>query len=418
MSSPVLSYSFSDANLELDSISGRNLTNTDVTLVNDSERGPVASFNGSTSRMTLPSSSVPLALIGGVSRTITCWVQVNEPTNQRNYVFSNGVNVDGNRLTAYCQYGRFTLEGWGLLVHGNITIEQNTWYHIGCVYNNSVSELYINGISQGSFSQTISTTVSDFIIGDFLIPNLSYSLNGFISDFRVYNVALNGTIITDLITPDPWEINTRSMNTVVEIESVAGASSYRLTYEGPDGKEIYAFSNFTDLNKNIVNLNPETQYIFRLYVDTGSGYELTQSLTTTTLSNNSSNHFITDFEENGVFDLTSMNDVSKTELSSVMDDLFETGDIVNVSVETKNNFNTSFVKLGDSIGINDVNGLLIPFDDTKGGGQSVGVVLSDQSTNVSVTYDDTNNTISLNSNVYNPGDVFILDGKKVRILDF
>lgn len=101
MSYPVLHYEFNDSNLSTDSSSsGLDLTNTDVTLVTDSERGPVASFNGTTSILTLSSSSVPPVLVGNASRTISFWFKVADE-DHAGIVFYNGVNTEGNRWTGH-----------------------------------------------------------------------------------------------------------------------------------------------------------------------------------------------------------------------------------------------------------------------------------------------------------------------------
>lgn len=86
------------------------------------------------------------------------------------------------------------------------------------------------------------------------------------------------------------------------------------------------------------------------------------------------------------------------------------------------NFRTSyptakFVHLGDSFNIKGVDGLLIPFDATSGAGQDVDVVLSDGTTTIPVSFDESNNTISVESFTYSVGESFILDGEKASVVD-
>jgi len=214
------------------------------------------------------------------------------------------------------------------------------------------------------------------------------------------------------LAPGTWNVEVRVINIKIGIGEVPGASSYRLTYEGPNGMEISAFSGFTDFSKNIVNLDPETQYTIRLYADTGNGYEMTQSFSTTTLANSSSNFVVADFVEDDIFNLRTINKDTRTELNDVMNELFNTGDIVNVSTYEK----LSFVKRSESLAIKNVNGVLLPFDAVNTG-QTVSLVLSD-STNVPVVYDESINTITVGSTTYNPGDAFVLDGRKVSVLDY
>ena len=234
------------------------------------------------------------------------------------------------------------------------------------------------------------------------------------SALPVLNVQSGVTVVV----PSFLDVEARSINIPVTVSPVAGAVSYRVTYQGPTGSEVTAFSGFTDLEKkNIVNLVPETQYTVRLYTDTGSGYELTESDTTTTLENTPSSYVMADFERNGVFDLTVFNDTALSDLSSTMDQLFATGDTVGLSVGTNPYLETSFIRVGETLSIEDVSGVLIPFDTDSGSGQSVTIVLADSS-NVAVSYDESNSTISVDSSVYSPGDVFILDGRKVEVTDY
>jgi len=75
MTSPILHYAFIDSDLGKDSSSsGVDLTNTDVTLVTDGDRGPVASFNGTTSYLVSP-SNISTSLTGTNARTFMYWVK-------------------------------------------------------------------------------------------------------------------------------------------------------------------------------------------------------------------------------------------------------------------------------------------------------------------------------------------------------
>lgn len=211
-------------------------------------------------------------------------------------------------------------------------------------------------------------------------------------------------------------METRSINISVVIEQVDCATEYKITYEGPSGTEITAFTGMTTLEHNITGVEPETKYIIRTYANTGGGYELAETVVTTTLPNVAMSYDVTDFEEDGAFNLTSLDDTALSNISEVMDDLFDTGDIVNVSVSGKPNA-TSFINLGDSCGIKEVKALLLPFDKASGSGQNIDVILSDNTTTIPLVYDESSNTVSVDSVVYDAGDVFQLDGKKVTLAE-
>ena len=214
-----------------------------------------------------------------------------------------------------------------------------------------------------------------------------------------------------LVEPGP-------INIPVVITEVPGAVGYNVTYQGPTGGEMTAFSGVTTLDQNITGLVSGTEYTIKLYADTGSGYVLTEELTATTLANVAANYDVNIFVEDGVINLSSLPDATISNIAEVMNELFNTGDIINVSVQGKPEVNTSFIKLGETLSIQELDGVLLPFVEASGTGQDVNVVLSDGTTTVAIDYDDTVNNITVNNVVYSPGDSFILDGKKVTVVEY
>ncbi len=216
----------------------------------------------------------------------------------------------------------------------------------------------------------------------------------------------------------PLAVEPRSINIPVVVVEVPGATGYNITYEGPTGGEITAFSGVTTLQHNITGLDPETQYTIKLYADTGSGYVLTEELTTTTLPNVAANYDVNIFVEDGVINLSSLPENTISNIGEVMNELFDTGDIVNVSVQGKPDLNTSFINIGDELSISNIDGVLLPFVQASTPGQDVSVRLSDDSTVVGINFDEVVNTITVNGVTYSPGDSFILDGKKVTVVEY
>ena len=227
-----------------------------------------------------------------------------------------------------------------------------------------------------------------------------------------------GLTLLDVNELIPLTLEPRPVNIPVVIGDVPGAIGYNVTYEGPTGGEITALSGVTALEQNITGLVAETEYTVRLYADTGSGYQLTQELITTTLPNDAANYDVTDFQQDGVIKLSSLPKDTISNIGEVMNELFNTGDIVNVSVQGKSEVNTSFIKLGETLSIQELDGVLLPFVEASTPGQDVNVVLSDGSTTVAIDYDETVNNIVVNGVVYYPGDSFILDGQKVTVVEY
>lgn len=214
-----------------------------------------------------------------------------------------------------------------------------------------------------------------------------------------------------LVEPGP-------INIPVVITEVPGAVGYNVTYQGPTGGEITAFSGVTTLDQNITGLISGTEYTIKLYADTGSGYVLTEELTTTTLANVAANYDVNIFVKDGIINLSSLPDATISNIGEVMNELFTTGDLVSVSLQGKPELNTSFINLGDELSIDAIDGVLLPFVEASTPGQDVSVVLSDGSTIVGINFDETVNTITVNGVTYSPGDSFILDGKKVSVVEY
>lgn len=204
----------------------------------------------------------------------------------------------------------------------------------------------------------------------------------------------------------------------ITITEVPGAIGYRVSYTGPDGNEITALSDVTTLEHSLTGIVPETEYTIKLYADTGNGYQLTEEIATTTLANVAANYDVNIFVEDGVINLSSLPDATISNIAEVMNELFTTGDLVSVSIQGKPELNTYFINLGDELSIDAIDGVLLPFVEASTPGQDVSVVLSDGSTIVGINFDEAVNTITVNNVVYSPGDSFVLDGKKVTVVEY
>lgn len=226
----------------------------------------------------------------------------------------------------------------------------------------------------------------------------------------------NSLTIISVGIPPPFAVDARSINISTRIAPVDGALGYRVTYQGPTGGEIISASDFTSFYHNITDVVSETTYVVRLYVNTGEGYVQTEEFTVTTLPNVASNYNVDDFVQDGVIQLASLSDNTFTNVSAFLSDLLTTGDVVSV-VRDKPELVTSFVNLGERLSIKQVSGVLLPFSETSGGGQDVTVTLSDDSTDVSLNYNEVANSITVGSVEYFVGDSFVLDGRKITVID-
>jgi len=140
--------------------------------------GPVSDFN-----------------IGTGDFTIECWVyETSQSTDKSIWDGRSGPNpaVDGFTFTRITNNTFRIWSNGSLLETGSVTI-QNTWVHTAVVRNNGTLKIYLDGVSQGSVSNTTNFTNSaDFWIGagrySSSDPSGSF-ITGYIQDFRVANFA-------------------------------------------------------------------------------------------------------------------------------------------------------------------------------------------------------------------------------------
>ena len=103
-------------------------------------------------------------------------------------------------------------------------------------------------------------------------------------------------------------------------------------------------------------------------------------------------------------------------MSDIMNDIFTTGDAIDISVPGGRTKTSKFVNRGGIVAVEDSEALVAPFSKDGGPGQSVSLTLSDSSI-VAVLYDETTEAITVGSTSYASGDSFVLDGKKATIVD-
>ena len=117
------------------------------------------------------------------------------------------------------------------------------------------------------------------------------------------------------------------------------------------------------------------------------------------------------FDGGNVYDITE----AGTQVSAAANDLFATGDAVAVNVNG-NSTTTTFVNRGGELDITGSSALLLPFDPNVADVQDATLTLSD-ATFVSVGFDQPSGQITVDGITYSAGDYFIMDGKKVTVVD-
>ncbi len=230
-----------------------------------------------------------------------------------------------------------------------------------------------------------------------------------------------GVLTSDLIqqlvvTPLPeFLLPTPSVSSIgATVAEVTGATGYRITVtDVASGTTRVVHDNVSTGDFVVRGLVPETSYILRLFANSGSGYELVDTENVTTLSNSPSNYDKAIYASNGTFDLSGLDDSSFALLSEVINDVFSTGDTLEVKIGTLNS-KVSFVRRGEATSTDD--SILVPFDSASGSGQQITMQLSDAST-VSVSYDESVNALDVGGATVQVGSSIVIDGKKLTVKD-
>ena len=419
MATQVLLYELNTSNLGADT-SGSSLdaTNTDVTLVNDPERGNVASFNGSTSKLVLPSVSVPSAITGTGNRSFSVRINHSNVSSRRAFFNSGSATALGRRF-------RLEQSDTNLLVAdaftsnriGTTVLQTGTWYHIAAVYNGSNVATYIDGVLEFTWNRTLDTDQNDFIIGEDETSQV-LGFSGLMSDFRVYDTNLSAADVLS-IANEPVFLST-PWSTFIESSwtSVPGAVAYRVTYsELGSSQEIVTVDSTTELSAVIYNLAPENTYTVNTYSSSdGISFSLENHVDITTLADTSANSNLSHFDNNGVYDMSFLNESTRTVLGFHIDDFLTTGDTLILDVSTIGILDLKYISRGAASTIADTESVILPFDSTGGSSQTANLTLSDNST-VSITYDEVNNEMNIGGTTRSVGDVLIVDGKKLTIHD-
>ncbi|CAM9962766.1 unnamed protein product [Ectocarpus sp. 12 AP-2014] len=400
------------------SSSETHMTNTNVTLVTDPERGPVASFSGSGTHLTLNSSLTEMT--GTHPRTFSVWLKYQNSTNPFYGIFATGGNATAKRFMANTVNGTTTIDIAGVRNIGTAQIPDNTWTHFAVTSDNTNIITYVNGVVDFTWSRTIDTDSSAFTIG--LIPQ-SASYIGLMSDFRFFGTALTPEEIVSIYNDDTIEFSygsngmdatpgVFSMNISWSPKNLA--RNYKINYVGTDSSEGTLITSVT--NVRVGSLTPNTEYVFTLYYSEASSFSTYgDPLTINTSENTVANYNTIDYEDDtGGIDLTSLEQIELDLLGAHMNDLFADGTIMKQKVQGKS-LDTTFVKIGSIVDATSktTNAFSLPFTTSSGSGQEV--TISTSTEDISVLYDETTNQVTINGVSYSNGESLIVDGKKMIV---
>ena len=166
------------------------------------KNGGALSFNGTSSRVTIPDSA---SLHLTTAMTLEAWVDKTATNAGWRDVIYKG---DDNYYLSASSASNNRPAGGGIIggtyseAYATATPATNTWVHLALTYDGSAVRLFVNGAQVASTATTgnIATSTNPLSIGS--DPIYGQYFQGLIDDVRVYNVALSAAQIqTDMNTP-------------------------------------------------------------------------------------------------------------------------------------------------------------------------------------------------------------------------
>jgi len=193
---------------------------------------------------------------------------------------------------------------------------------------------------------------------------------------------------------------------------VASNTYYRIDLTDQTPTTTTVTTSLQDLEFDINNLIPETLYTAELYTSNDDiTYVLESASNFTTLDNIRSNFDETIFfdSNDSLFNFEDIDSSTLEFLSEIFDEVFSTGNILKLKDSGGVSYDTSFVNLGDTIGITDSKSFYIPFSSA---GETIDMTLS--SSTETITY-NSDNSVTVSGINYSPGSSFKLDGKIIYV---
>lgn len=335
-----------------------------------------------------------------------------DPYNPNTLVYGDGTDLVYRDLST--DASRVVLTGAKMALNNGIVVLDDVIYTTYRWQNEGYIRVNIDGVTDyfqgprswgvGTLVDTVNQAVYDFTIGN-------------------YTVYYDGTYTIAALPADPSSmvVSVTPLGMRASWAPIAGATSYKIQIsEGSDG-ENSAVTRYTTSNTNpkltyTHTLPSESTHTVYLRYDTDTETDLLSSSRTIEVPAMSTDpaDFSKDFflGDDGKFDITKI----KVDLGAVMNAIFESGDDIQVKLPGGKEVKTKFVKRGGTVPISEGSAISIPFTKDAGGGQSVSITLSDSSS-VEVAYDETSEQLTVGGVSYSSGDSFVIDGKKVTIVD-
>ena len=185
--------------------SGNNGTVSGTSWTTSGKNGGALSFNGTTSRVTVPDSA---SLHLTTAMTLEAWVNPTTVTKAwRDVIYKGNDNYyleatsSTGSIPAAVPDGGGIIGGVGKDAFGTTAITASTWTHLAATYDGTTVRLFVNGtqVATKAAAGSITTSTNPLQIGGDSIYGQFFS--GLIDDVRVYSTALTAAqIATDMAT--------------------------------------------------------------------------------------------------------------------------------------------------------------------------------------------------------------------------
>ncbi len=341
------------------------------------------------------------------------------------------VYTSGNRLYYYSISSDVSTDVTSTTLHGNTHDIQVLNGRIYAQYYNrpfdyGLFSVDINGDNYyGVSSTSINGSSAWTLARQFLLNHEDktiFAIDRAFSQTTIYDANI-GTLPTD-----PSTLLIKSSPVGIELEwsehpdAVKYGVSYSLGNDGENTPNIESLELPVDkFTYRIRGTQSNTTYTVYFYYGDDDNSPASTLITSTTVTTPAGTGGASDYEtsfferEGGDgFDLTTLPVSSFAIVSDVLNELFTTGDEIDIPVNGKKVI-TKFVRRGESAQVEEGLSIAIPFSSDEGAGQSASLTLSDGVTSVAVTFDENTEEVTVGGIGYSTGQSFTLDGKKVTI---
>lgn len=154
-------------------------------------------FNGTTGYLTAPTTNLSL---GSGDWTVECFVYCTYGAASQNIIIDwRNSNATGQIPVLYCIGLQPIWRTSGATkIASTINLVENTWTHIAVVHSGTTTTMYVNGVSSGSFTDTVAYGIQTFQIGKAWDNNY---WNGSLSNIRICTSAVYTSNFTPPTSP-------------------------------------------------------------------------------------------------------------------------------------------------------------------------------------------------------------------------